>query len=160
MKVIAYRPTNTNIEIGEITLLSVEEFEAAQENIPVIPEYWWLRSPGSSNYSAACVCSDGAVYGSGLYVCSDGSVSGRVRPALRISNLASYNLHAKDTIRLARKTWTVISEDLVLCDESVGNCAFRDDYQAPDANVYEKSDVKKWLENWAAENGIEITAKK
>ena len=99
----------------------------------------------------------GSGYGSGDYVHSDGIC---VRPALRILNLASYNLHAKDTIRLAGKRWTVISDDLILCDEIVGNCAFRDDYEAPDANDYEKSDVKKWLENWAAENGIEITAQK
>ena len=31
MKVIAYRPTNTNIEIGEITLLSVEQYRAAKK---------------------------------------------------------------------------------------------------------------------------------
>ena len=156
MKVIAYyNPTNINIEISEITLLSIEEYEAAQKNIPVIPEWWWLRSPGGYDARAAGVSIGGSVDDFGNYVNFNYFC---VRPALRISNLACFNLHAKDTIRLAGKNWTVISEDLILCDESVGNCSFRKDYQAPDANVYEKSDVKKWLENWAAENGIEITA--
>ena len=157
MEVVAFHPTRADIEISEITLLSVEEYRAARQNIPVISEWWWLRSPGSFDYIAAYVDSGGSVNAYGNYV---NYANNCIRPALRISNLASSNLRAKDVIRLAGKTWTVISDDLILCDESVGNCAFRDDYQAHDANVYERSDVKKWLEKWAAENGIEITNKK
>ena len=41
--------------------------------------WWWLRSPGLSNYHAALVHIDGIVYFRGGIVCS---ASGGVRPAL------------------------------------------------------------------------------
>ena len=50
--------------------------------------------------------------------------------------------------------WTMIGDSLALCDDVVGSCAFRKNWKAQDANIYEKSDIKKWLENWAEENGI------
>ena len=35
-----------------------------------------------------------------------------------------------------------------------GSLEIRKDWKAPDANDYEKSDVKIWLERWASEKGI------
>ena len=67
----------------------------------------------------------------------------------------SYGCYATE---LAGHTWTVIADDLVLCDDIVGYACFRKDHNAKDANDYEASDVKKWLENWAVENGIVINA--
>lgn len=57
---------------------------------------------------------------------------------------------------LAGYTWTVISDKYILCDRIVEKTPFRQDWEAPDANVYEKSDIKRWLENWAQEKGIEV----
>ena len=141
------------LEITEIALLSKEEYEKAKENIPMLPCWWWLRSPGGRSINAAYVDIDGWVYDHGYYVDIDDYA---VRPALKTRNLESTNLQIGDKVQLAGYTWTVISDGIILCDEAVGNTCFRKDWKAPDANVYEASDIKKWLENWAKEKGIVV----
>ena len=137
-----------DVDITDITLLSIEEYEECKEYIPHVSHWWWLRSPGYDSRRAACVYADGGVHGSGYIVDYDRIA---VHPALRISNLESFNLG--DKFSLAELEWTVISKDLALCDSMVGATAFREDRQAADANDYDKSDVKKWLEEWAREKG-------
>lgn len=138
------------IEIDEITLLSVEEYETYQNAIPKIDSWWWLRSPGACIVAnAADVAFDGSIHT--ISVTSDDGV----RPALRIKNPESFDIGIGDKFRLAGYIWTMIEDGLALCDDVVGNCAFRKNWKAQDANIYEKSDIKKWLENWADENGIE-----
>lgn len=146
-------PQTKDIEISEITLLSVMEAKAVSRAQLNIGSWWWLRSPGGP-LSAAGVYNDGGVSTHGNRVCSRNGV----RPALRISNLGASNLSVGEKFSAGGETWTVISKDLVLCDRVVGHTCFREDWRAPDANVYEKSDVKKWLENWALEKGIYTTA--
>lgn len=150
-------PQTENIEISEITLLSVMEAKALSRAQLNIGSWWWLRSPGRST-CAARVLNDGKVNAAGIYV-YDSRGTG-VRPALRISNLGASNLNVGEKFSAGGETWTVISKDLALCDHVVGHTCFREDWKAPDANVYEKSDVKKWLENWALEKGIYTTAQK
>ena len=141
-------------EVKEVTLLSIAEYEAAKEYIPMINCWWWLRSPGSSSYFAAYVSTVGGVGADGYGVDGSDSV---VRPALRVSNLQSLNLQIGDKIfDLAGHTWTVIADDLMLCDDGIGQYCFREDWEAEDANVYAASDVKKYLEEWAQENRITI----
>lgn len=149
-------PQTENIEISEITLLSVVEAKAVSRAQLNIGSRWWLRSPGRPT-CAARVLNDGKVNLIGYYV-YDSRGTG-VRPALRISNLGTSNLNVGEKFSAGGETWTVISKDLALCDRVVGHTCFREeDWRAPDANVYEKSDVKKWLENWALEKGIYTTA--
>ena len=137
------------IEIDEITLLSVEEYETYQNAIPKITLWWWLRSPGTYDVGTATdVGTDGCMYN--ISVTSDDGV----RPALRIKNPESSNLKIRDKFRLAGYMWTIIGDGLALCDDVFGNCAFRKNWKAQDANIYEKSDIKKWLENWANKNEI------
>ena len=142
------------LEVKEVTLLSIAEYEAAKEYIPMIKGWWWLRSPGSLGYRAAVVFSVGWVDTRGNYV---SLTPGVVRPALRVSNLQSLNLQIGDKIfDLAGHTWTVIADDLMLCDDGIGQHCFREDWETEDSNVYEASDVKKYLEEWAQENRITI----
>ena len=138
-----------DVDITDITLLSIEEYEECKEYIPHVSHWWWLRSPGYLSSTAAYVLSDGGVYDCGLLVYN--AESG-VRPALRISNLESFNLG--DKFSLAELEWTVISKDLALCDSFIGTMPFRSDWQAEDANIYDKSDIKKWLDSWARERGL------
>lgn len=77
-----------------------------------------------------------------------------VRPALQIPDLESFNLRIGDRFILVGEQWVVISKDKALCDRIIGKMPFREDWKAPDANDYEKSDVKIWLEKWAVERGI------
>ena len=147
--------------IKGITLLSVEEAEdllteeqrkCKYNNKPC---WWWRRSPGYHQYFAAFVFDDGSVYYFG-----DGVHTGFacVRPALILSTLKSSNLKSIEKLGVGEHfefggyTFTVISKKYALCDEAIAEMAFREDLIAKDANVYEKSDVKKFLDNWFREN--------
>lgn len=134
------------LNIKEVTLLSVEEFQKCEKNIPLLREWWWLRSPGFGSDYAASVGYDGYVYRSGYSVDYGNHV---VRPALRIGNLDSLNLNIKDEFEFAGRKWTVISKTLAICNDHIGYHCFREDYRALDANKFESSDVKRFLDNWA-----------
>lgn len=133
-----------DLKITGITLLSIEEYEKYKENICAVKTwYWWLRSPGyDENYTAV-------VRGSGLvsHYGSSVDITYGVRPAL-IINLESSNLQISDKFKVKGYTWTVISDTLAICDEIIGEESFRDNLRAPDANDYEASDVKKYIEEW------------
>ena len=137
-----------DLDVLGITLLSVEEAEQLPEGTRAIRGWWWLRSPGDYGDYAAYVYGKGLVNDIGYNVHNHEL---GVRPAL-IVNLDSSNLSIMDKIETAGHRWTVITDSLILCDDIVGFTAFRADWQANDANVYEASDVKKWLEKWWEEN--------
>ena len=140
-----------DIPIEGITLLSVEESQKLSKDIlHCESDDWWLRSPGNSDDKAAvvrglddCVDQDG---------CSVDDEYG-VRPALRVHPFHSnpYGVRIGDTIRLFGYKWTVISDTLLLCNDLVDDIPFRKNGKAEDTNDYEKSDIKKWLENWYKE---------
>ena len=134
----------TAIEVTDISILSVEEYRVAEDNIPPLNEYWWLRSPGNYGSVAACVCPDGnvGVFGSRII---DDSVG--VRPTLRI-HPKSVNLQIGDKVRFYGRIWTYIAKGILLCDEIICRMPFRGDGQADDANDYEKSDIKAYLDTW------------
>ena len=141
---------NIDLKIDEITLLSKEEYIKLKDVIPIFRGCWWLRSPGDRGDVAAFVYGEyGSVFEAG---CRVTEVFG-VRPALQIKNLSSLNLKIGDKASLFGRQWTVISDSLVLCDAVIGETCFRKDDSAPDANDYEHSDIKQWLENWAAARG-------
>ena len=136
--------------IKGITLLSTEEAEnlltKEQRKCTYNGERccWWLRTPGSGQYCAA------HIYGSGLVSCYGDCVNNDdvyVRPALILSTLKPSNLKSIEELVVGEHfefggyTFTVISGKYALCDEVIAEMAFREDYEAKDANVYEKSDV-------------------
>lgn len=134
-----------DLDIVGATLLSVEEAMPVPRSVRTIGDWWWLRSPGSDDYDVAFVYELGCVFASG---CSASLGSGCVRPALRISNLKFNNINIGDKIEVKDMTFKVISDTLALIDKPIGRCAFRKDCEAPDANEYEKSDVKKFVDEW------------
>lgn len=134
--------------IKGITLLSIEEYEAARDMIPMAKDDWWLRSPGGYDYWTAYVYGNGSVldYGYGV----NNNALG-VRPAL---DLELGDLRIGDTFELAGYMWTVINGNMALCNDIIARHCFREDYEASDVNDYEASDVKKWLEEWAKRKGV------
>lgn len=134
------------IDITEITLISAEEFEEAREIIPPCNEvWWWTRTPDAGYASSVRIVYAG--YGGALSYDHAGSSRG-VRP-LAIFNPKSSNLKSPDRFKMSGETWTVIAEGKALCDRCVDRRQFRKEWSAKDANMYEKSDVKKWLDEWA-----------
>lgn len=151
-QIITHEPMD--ITIDKITLLSAEEYERCKEHIPAVNYWWWLRTPGNYSFGAALVYDDGYVSRDVDYVGYD-YVS--VRPVVVVRlNPESPNLQIGDKLDFAGYTWTMIDANMALCDSVVGQTSFRKDSDAPDANDYEKSDVRKWLEQWAKEKGIEV----
>lgn len=136
--------TEDELEFTGAILLSVEEYEACRDIIPDTSNWWWLRSPGYGSGRAAIVRIDGNVFNYGHIVDYNYDA---VRPVLYF-NLKSDNLLTGDKIEVAGLTFTVISKNMMLCDTTVGESAFRKDWQAGDANVYEASDVKKFVDKW------------
>jgi len=129
-----------SIEEAE-NLLTQEERECTYQGKPC---WWWLRSPGSYSDRAACVDRGGLVYYIGDRV---NYVNDCVRPAL-ILNLSSSNLQIGDIFEFGEYKFKVISSGYALCEEAIDRCAFRKDWKSKDANVYEKSDIKKFVDNW------------
>ena len=140
-------------DVKEITLLSIEEAEQVPQELRVlkvdgVPHWWWLRSPAFFWEAAASVSPDGSIREGGNYVDCDFDY---VRPALRVSIPESSGLKDLDKVEVFGHTWTVITNDLILCDDSLGQMVFRKDAEESYANYYEESDVKRWLEGWLQE---------
>lgn len=130
------------ISIEDITLLSEDEHIQAKALISHLNECWWLRSPlTDDDDNTGYVICDGSV--TLAYV----DYNYGVRPALQIKDLASSQLEIGDMFTLAGYSRTVILPNMALCDDIVGYTPFRSDYTASHANIYEYSDIKKWLKS-------------
>ena len=145
MKIRRQITQDAEIEVLGVTLLSIEEYRENKDLIPRIDGWWWwLRSPGRIQLLAAYI-NDGVIHDYGISVNRD---DGAVRPALKIGNPGLMN--PGDKFECAGYTWTMLRGNLALCDSSIGETAFND----KDSNDYETSAVKRYVENWAMEEGI------
>lgn len=139
MKIEKVTTIEQDCNFSGLTLLSKEEYIENEDHIELIDDWWWLRSPG--NYSE---CASSIYYGDNLcdnIVCN---IDGSVRPALILD---SANLHVGDKFKFYEHNWTIISEQYALCDEPFCHMAFREYWPAKNANIYEASDVKTYLDN-------------
>lgn len=143
VKAKVLKPKKILLDIQGITLLSKEEYRAAKDIIPRINDGWWLRSPGNYSHGAAVVGIDGSVGEYGLSVKHE---SIAVRPAL-IVNQESANLCLNDKILLWGYTWTVVGNNLMLCDELISNHMFDEK-----ENRFETSEIRRYLEEWLSKN--------
>lgn len=137
-----------DIDIEDVTILSAEEYEIAKDVIPLIHRCWWLCSPSDYPLHAACVDYDGSL----SYYVKYGSCC--VRPALRIKNLKSSNLLLGERFFLAGETWTVVLDDMAICNNVAGVTYFRGNWKANGANDYSSSNLKKWVDEWAEKKGL------
>ena len=128
------------------TLLSVEEARQLDKETLRASGGWWLRSPGDYANLAAFV------YGDVGHVSDYGRSVDRafgVRPALEISKSSGYKIG--ESVDFGGHSFTIISDTHALCDDIIGECAFRKDFKAKDVNEYEASDIKRYVETWFEE---------
>ena len=149
MKAEKITTENIDLNIEEVTLLSEEEYVESKDNIPFWGERWWLRAPGNTQNNAVYVYTDGSLYGT--YVNNQNVV---VRPALIISNLKYCHLSVGNQFKVANRTWTVISNTIALCDGSIGKQCFNLKIKEENSNNYETSDIKKYVDEWAAKESL------
>lgn len=145
VKKIVRKTEETELDIICSTLLSINEVEKVPLKLRVYDEWWWLRSPGHYQDCASTVRDVGSPYFVGYFVCSDDVC---VRPALKISNLGSSGLEIGDVFVFGGKEFEIISEDIAFCLSDIGNHCFRYDFRADNANDYEASDVKRYVDEW------------
>jgi len=145
-----------NLKITEATLLTIEEAEQLPEKLKNYNRYWWLRSHGYTYNFAANVIYGGSVSSVGSLV---SCYNYAVRPALIISNLKSSCFRIGDTFKFGNKDFEIISNDRAFCLGDIGYSLFREDWRADDANNYEKSDVKKFIDEWFEKSIEEVNSK-
>ena len=141
-------PQKVEVHFTGITLLSKDEYESNFDIIEPLDHWWWLRSPGYFKETAEYVARDGSV--KYRYV---NFISQDVRHVL-IGNFKSSGLLRGDKFELANFMWTVLTDDIALCDKSVGSTYFRMKYYVNNANDFDASDIKEWLYDWADKNNI------
>ena len=128
----------------EITLLTAEEYEQYKDRIPLVKDWWWLRSPGSYSNHAARVSNGGSVISSGIFV---NHSYGAIRPALKSDIL---NLCIGDSFIALGNRWVVIDDGTAISQDVITHRR----YDA-NSNVWETSELKRWLEQWAKEGETE-----
>lgn len=144
----ALNAKDLDIQFTGATLLSIEEYKACKDVIPNIDaDWWWLRSRGAFSFTA------GAVYKNeldeeGINIRDDEVL---VRPALYFNLSPDPNfsaLNIGDKVEVEGLIFTVISDNIMLCDTSIGEWAFQSHLNVKDANNYELSDVKIFIDRW------------
>lgn len=143
-KIIEQKITE-NLEIDNATLLTIEEATQLSEELKNYIDLWWLRSPGYFSDCGAYVGICGFIDRYGCNVSYDCVLT---RPALKISNLQSSNFQVGDRFEFGGKPFQIISNSLAFCLTDIGNHCFREDLRAKDVTDYEKSDIKKYVDEW------------
>ena len=129
------------MNIQDVALLTVKEYNQYKSIIPVIEHSWWLQDNGESG--CFCIVSwldhevfDGAYYSGVRYV----------RPVLRVTDV---NYKPGEKAAIFAHSWTALDTidgvTLLLCDAAVTLRRF-DKVEAK----YEGSEVQQWLRAWLA----------
>ena len=154
MKTTTYEIVATKeveFDIAEVTILSVDEASRLKPEQLQTGDYWWLRQQNPDPNWVFAVDPHGNIERS-----TQKRYNG-VRPVMKLTNIKG--LVCGDKFVAGLEHWTMLSDDLALCDREVGKCFFRASGGAYKTGTwYEKSDLKRWLENWALEKGIYTTA--
>lgn len=165
-----------NLGVRKVTLLGTREaMNIEQKHLSNYGCYWLNTAQDETDNPehnrVICIDGDGKLKLDGQQV--DQPLG--IRPVIEIANLKFLGKGEGDKIKYAGHDWTIIrigNDDpyQALCDDIIGDCAFRDydeidmeagkftkdgkSYPIEELNNYEKSNVKSFVENWAIEQGI------
>lgn len=136
-----------DIEILGATLLTVDEArKLLDKEDRKYTINWWLCSSGKhTGYTdgVAYIGVNGNVYVSG----QSPTRANAIRPALRIKR--NFHFDIGDVFEFDGRKFKVISEDLAwMADGDLGCLQFNEDWRAPNANIYECSKVKTFVDEW------------
>lgn len=121
-------------ESDPIFLLNEEEYAKYKDKIPLLDDWWWLRSPGISSDRAIVVYDDGYTDAYGREV---DYYYKAIRPAIKIPNL---DVDIGSVITLGDFDFVVIDKDLAIAKEYISKGKFD-----KNSNDYETSSVRKFL---------------
>lgn len=132
MRITVTLRRTTDISLIELTLLSAEEYGEYKRRIGVVKEKWWLK-----NGQAVCSSAEG-----GTCLCDiPANTRGvHIRPVIKFH---SYTINVDDKFEMLGHVWTVISDDIAICndvfcempfDEGAHGCAYK--YNGSDVEIY------------------------
>lgn len=129
-----------NLKSGdyEITLLTAEEYDKYKEIIPPVKVWWWLRSPGKRQIRVASVYITGFLNDS--FVIDDTLA---VRPVLKSEIL---HLPIGEKFIALGNRWIALDNCFAISEDVITHRRYGDN-----SNVWETSELKAWLEEWAME---------
>ncbi len=140
MKITHSKQIETELEIKDVSLLTVREAKKLPEEIRQYREPWWLRTAGNSSDEVAFVHYDGFVNSIGDIVSCDYYA---IRPAITIKNLESLNFEIGDTLMIQGKKYLYIGNNKALYNDELV-CGKFDDKSSD----YKKSKIKLALSKW------------
>lgn len=126
------------------TLMTVKEAKKYSEILPV-NRFWWLKTPGNADGYITVVGPKGGICGSYAPVDDNGI---HVRPVLGISGLRSSGKKEGDLFEFGKFNFLILSKTRAMCTSTIGECPFREDWEADNATDYGASDVKRLLDRW------------
>lgn len=143
------------IKITGVTLLSETEANTLlTKEERAYKNSWWLYTHGDDSKYAYSIDYDGYINCFGRNVNYSGI---SVRPTLKI-NIIDPCVLKGDTFRFGGHEFKIISSELAwMHKDDIGSRPFRYDYEADDANDYEASDVKNYIEEWFNKTIVETT---
>lgn len=144
VEVPVFKIEKRNLDITGITLLTTEEAKATPLHSKEYYDIWWLQTPGYCKNTIAFVDRDGKINYNG----KDVRCAISVRPALKIKDLKASTFSVGNIFYFYNWPFEIISDSLALCTGDIGCHYFRYDYNAENANDYEASDVKKFVDEW------------
>lgn len=133
-----------NLKSGDykISIPSAIEYKKYMAAIPVVNDWWWLRSPGYIQPCAVIVRDIGYVYDYGNFV---SNASGAVRPIL-LYNKNVVDVGRGDTFTALGNTWRVIDYGYAISEDVITHRRFDEN-----SNDWLKSELRAWLIDWAKE---------
>ena len=140
----------SRITVEGLTLLTAEEFHTGQKYIkPVDGKWWWLKTPGTTQYDVMCVDLNGNIYANGMSI---NNPLNYVRPAMHFRTEGSLN--PGESFVFGGYDWTVIAPGLALSDTLFCRMSYRRDTRTAYTNRYSTSDIRAFLdEQFAAMTG-------
>ena len=133
-----------SIKLKDVTLPSGEEIERWTSRIPSENKWYWLRTGNKEQGIAGIAGKNNKINAYG----DDVDNKNGVRP-LVLFDTEECDLISGAKITKNEVVYTVISSGVMIADKIVGTTHFNSAKDSEVSNDYSKSEVKKWLDDWA-----------
>lgn len=145
------------LDIINISLLTVDEYERLYMNIPVIKDPYWLYDEGTyDEYAFAVITENKGANGAkgDIQTVIDVDINNKfgVRPILEISNLNETGYKIGDEFKFGDQIFTIIADNEERSDYFVALAISKDIITSipfdKETNDYAFSHIKEYIDNW------------
>ena len=139
-----YKKEQATLDIFDVALLSTDEIKKYKDNLPLSCEWFWLRCPGGCGPYGAYF----SLSGIREIRCCPENCRFAVCPVLHISNLKALSIQEGDILDFKSHKWTVISENLAICNDNIGY------------SYYDEETLANYIDDWIEEHHIVLSKKR